>query len=75
MMDASRFATSLVNKPAQAGHISLLFKKNEVYSRKTTSDVEDKLIDPSASALGNLFDGEPQCKRDDREVHEEDRQM
>ena len=64
----------VINKPKQAGHISLFVKNNEMDS-KTTSDVEDKLIEPSASAPGNLFDGEPQCKRDAREVHEDDRQM
>ena len=64
----------VINKPTQAGHISLFVKNNEVDSSKTTSDVVDKLIDPSPSAPGNLFDGESQCKRDDSEVHE-DRQM
>ena len=55
----------VINRPTQAGHISLFVKKNEVNSSKTTLDVVDKLIDPFPSAPGNLFDGESQCKRDD----------
>ena len=64
----------VINKPTQAGHISLFVKNNEVDSSKTTLDVVDKHIDTSPSVPGNLFDGESQCRRGDREAHE-NRQM